>query len=131
MVGKQPESSEPMDVATSRSHHGRMLLRFEQTSTLEEAEALRDRSIFVGTDSLDELAEDEFWEHELVGLAVVDTSGAVIGTLAEVIDRPAQDLWSISTPGGDVLFPAARELIVSVDTEKGEIVIDPPVGLFE
>ena len=130
LVGKDPGAARLMGVASSRLQQDRMLLQFEDTSSLEEAELLRDLLIFVGTDALEELSEGEFWEHELVGLSVVHRNGEVLGILGEVIDRPGQDLWSIKTPMGDVLFPAAEPLVVSIDVEAGTIVVDPPEGLF-
>jgi 16S rRNA processing protein RimM len=108
-----------------------MLLHFEDSASLEDAELLRDLLIFVAKDALEELGEGEFWEHELVGLSVVRRDGRPLGTLAEVIDRPGQDLWSIQTITGDVLFPAAEALVISIDVEAGTIVIDPPEGLFD
>ena len=110
---------------------GRLLVRFTESSSVEAAENLRDLLVFVGKDALEDLDEDEFWAHDLIGLTVVDTGGHVLGTLDQVIDRPAQDLWSIRSPKGDVLFPAAKPLIRSVDVGAGKIVVDPPEGLFE
>jgi 16S rRNA processing protein RimM len=131
LVGKDPSSADLREVASSRVHQDRLLLQFEDSASLEDAELLRDLLIFVEKDALEELSEGEFWEHELVGLAVVHRNGRPLGTVAEVIDRPGQDLWSIRTQSGDVLFPAAEPLVVSVDLEAGTIVIDPPEGLFD
>lgn len=131
LVGKDPGSADLMEVASARVNQDRLLLQFAESSSLEDAELLRDLMIFVGRDALEELGDGEFWEHELIGLSVVHRNGEVLGTLGEVIDRPAQDLWSIQTPRGDVLFPAAQPLVVSIDVEGGTIVIDPPEGLFD
>ena len=131
LVGKDPWSAETLEVAESRVERGRLLVRFTESSSVEAAESLRDLLVFVGKDALEELGEGEFWAHDLVGLTVLDTGGRVLGILHQVIDRPSQDLWSIRTPKGDVLFPAATPLVRSVDVGEGQIVVDPPEGLFE
>ena len=131
LVGEDPDSAELFEVGDSRLQGERLIVHFVQVGSIEDAETLRDSLIFVGTEELEELGEGEFWEHELVGLVVLNAAGEPIGTLAEVIDRPGQDLWSIRTPKGDVLFPAARELVVSVDVAAGKIVVNPPEGLFD
>jgi 16S rRNA processing protein RimM len=131
LVGKDPGSAETLEVAGSRVEGGRLLVRFTESSSLEAAETLRDRLVFVGKDALEELSEGEFWAHDLIGLTVLDTGGHVLGILHQVIDRPSQDLWSIATPKGDVLFPAVKPLVRSVDVGEGRIVVDPPEGLFE
>lgn len=132
MLGPDLDSAEPVTVEASRNHKGALLVWFEGVGSIEEAESLRDWLIFIDSSELGELDdEDAFWEHEMVGLQVVDAAGRPLGTVAEVFTRPAQDLWSIDTPSGEVLFPAAKQLVVSVDLESGKVVLDPPEGLFE
>lgn len=129
--GPDLESAEPITVVSSRDHKGALLVFFEGIHSMEEAEPLRDWLLFVDAAQVDDLEdEDAFWEHEVIGLDVVDTEGRTLGKVAEVMTRPAQDLWSIDTDSGEVLFPAAKELVVSVDLDAGKVVIDPPEGLF-
>ncbi|HEX2149401.1 MAG TPA: ribosome maturation factor RimM [Actinomycetota bacterium] len=129
--GPDLDSAEPITVVSSRDHKGALLVFFEGIHSLEEAEPLRDWLLFVNASEVDDLEdEDAFWEHEVIGLDVVDTQGRTLGKVAEVMTRPAQDLWSIDTGSGEVLFPAAKELVVSVDLDAGKVVIDPPEGLF-
>ncbi|HEX2052679.1 MAG TPA: ribosome maturation factor RimM [Actinomycetota bacterium] len=132
MMGKDADSARPVVIESSRNFKGALLVRFEGIGSMEQAEPLRELLLFVDSSELDELDdEDAFWEHQVVGLEVFDTAGAPLGTVREVFLRPAQDLWSIETPSGEVLFPAAKELVVSVDLEAGRAVVDPPAGLFE
>ncbi|CAN5834542.1 ribosome maturation factor RimM [soil metagenome] len=129
--GADRDSAEPVTVVLSRAHKGALLVFFEGIHRLEDAEPLRDRLLFVDASEVDDLEdEDAFWEHEVVGLEVLRTDGRVLGRVAEVFSRPAQDLWSVDTGSGEVLFPAAKELVVSVDLDAGKVVIDPPEGLF-
>jgi len=129
--GPNLDSAEPITVVSSRDHKGALLVFFEGIHSLEEAEPLRERLLFVDVSEVDDLEdEDAFWEHEVIGLDVLHADGRVLGKVAEVYSRPAQDLWSVETPTGEVLFPAAKELVVSVDLDGGKVVIDPPEGLF-
>lgn len=131
LLGPDPESGRPVIVRESRRHLGRLLVTLDGAASLEQAELLRGVLLFVPVSDLEELAADAFWEHQLVGMTVLHRCGATLGTVREVLDRPAQDLWSIETSSGTVLFPAASQLVISVDREAGVIVIDPPEGLFE
>jgi 16S rRNA processing protein RimM len=129
--GPDPESAEPIAIISSRDHKGALLVYFKGINSLEEAEPLRDRMLFVDASEIGELDdEDAFWEHEVIGLDVVHVNGTVLGKVADVLARPAQDLWSVDTGSGEVLFPAAKELVVLVDLDAGKVVIDPPEGLF-
>ncbi len=131
MWGPDADSVEPVTILSSRNHKGALLVFFEGVNSLEEAELLREWKLFVNVADVDELEdEDAFWEHQVIGLSVVHADGRVLGKVAEVFTRPSQDLWSVDTGSGAVLFPAAKELVVSVDVAAGKVVIDPPEGLF-
>ncbi|MGQ0679059.1 MAG: ribosome maturation factor RimM [Actinomycetota bacterium] len=132
LAGKQAESTRPVQVLSSRMIHDKLLVHFEGCPDTNCAETLRDQLLFVAEQELEELGEGQFWERDLIGLQVLHRDGAVLGEIAGVLEGAAQDLWSIRTPGGgEVLFPAARQLVVSVDLPTRKAVIDPPEGLFE
>lgn len=130
-IGSAPDNVRVVKVESSRLNQARMLLHLDGYITLESAETLRDKLLFISADALGELGTDEFWEHELVGMTVRNKDGLVLGEITEVLDRAAQDLWSIHTARGDVLFPAAKQLVVSMDLESRTAMIDPPEGLFD
>ncbi len=119
-----------MRIAGSRPHAEAVALRFDQVKDRNSAEALRGALIFVRPENLQPLEEDSYWEHEVVGLEVVDRGGNRLGKVTEVLSRPEQDLWNIDTDEGGVLLPAVRPLVVSVDLEARKVVVDPPEGLF-
>lgn len=132
LLGPDLDSAVPVTVEASRHHKDALLVYFDGFHSIEEAERLRDWLVFVDASELGELPdEDAFWEHEVIGLEVVHRRGTALGRVREVFTRPAQDLWAVDTPAGEVLFPAAKELVVSVDLDAGRVVIDPPAGLFE
>jgi 16S rRNA processing protein RimM len=130
-VGADPNSVVAMKIAASRPHQGAMIVKFIGVDTRDDAERLRDGLIFISTSELGGLEEDAFWEHELIGLEVVDSSGRRLGHLREILTRADQDLWAIDTDSGPVLLPAVKELVISVDLESGRITADPPEGLFK
>lgn len=120
-------------IASARPHQGKMLVRFEGVSDRSAAEALQGRELTaepLGDDV--ELAEDEFWIHELVGAQVVDRAGNELGTVTAVEANPAHDLLVLS---GGALVPM---VFVVEQREPGDgddavrvVVVDPPEGLFD
>lgn len=129
-VGADASGLVSISVSYSRPHQAGLRVRFDAVSDAAAAETLRGQFLFIPVRELGELQEGEYWEHELVGLDVHNVDGTRLGALAAVIDRPGQDLWSIDTSAGEVLFPAARELVREVNLEQRVVVIDPPEGLF-
>ena len=76
--------------------------------------------------------EDEFWDHQLVGLAAVLGSGEPLGTVEEVLHLPATDTLVVrGAAGEEILVPFVRAIVPEVDLERGRLVVDPPDGLLE
>ena len=124
------EDGRTLVVASTRGHRDRFLVFFEGIETREEAERLRG-ALYIGSDSLRDLDEGEYWEHQLIGCEVVDETGTVFGTVVRLDPAPAQDLLVIRGPRGEQLVPMVKEIVVSVDPDAQRIVIDPPEGLLE
>src|SRR5690349_16561176 len=80
-------------VAGTRWHSGRLLVTFEEIGDRNAAEDARGTVLVVPVDP-DETPEDpeEFYDHQLVGLAVVSVDGDALGVLKEVVHGAAQDL---------------------------------------
>ena len=75
---------------------------------------------------------DEFYDHQLEGLAVRTVGGSPVGTVAEVLHTPGGELLSIRAESGDeVLVPFVRDIVPRVSLSEGVIEVDPPEGLLE
>ncbi len=123
--------AESLTVAASRTHSGRLVVRFEEIGDRTAAEASRGTELTCPVDP-DELPEDpdEFYDHQLTGLRVETTGGEAVGELERVLHGAAQDLLVIRTPEREVLFPFVSALVPEVDVAGGRIVIDDQPGLL-
>ena len=124
------EDGRRLVVASARPHRDRFLVAFEGISSRTEAESLRG-ALYVETSELRPLGEDEYWEHELVGLRAVDPAGRTLGTVVRVVEGPAQDLLVLKTPRGERLVPFVAAIVTAVDLTSGSVTIDPPAGLLD
>jgi 16S rRNA processing protein RimM len=125
-----PESRYVIDSA--RDHGGRLLVRLEGVADRNAADALRGTVFIVDSGDLPPIDDpDEFYDHQLEGLQVVTTAGAVVGTVAEVLHTAAGELLSVRTDVGEVLVPFVSAIVTSVSLVDQTIVIDPPDGLLE
>jgi 16S rRNA processing protein RimM len=117
-------------VTSVRRSSGRLLLRFAGYDDRDSVETLRGL-LSVPFEAARELGPDEYWPHQLVGLAVVDAGGERVGAVAEVIPGAAQDLLSVKRDDGPtVLIPAVAALI-TVELDAGRIVVADLPGLLE
>jgi 16S rRNA processing protein RimM len=136
VLGTDPPSAGPLTVTAARWHSGRLLVWFAEVADRTEAESLR--GVWLTVDA-SEVAlpqdPDEFHDHQLTGLTVVTVSGALVGTVSDVLHH-GQDLLSITPPAGtprraEVLVPFVAAIAVEVDLAAGKLVIDPPPGLLD
>ena len=75
---------------------------------------------------------DEWYDHQLVGLAAVDPLGAALGTVTDVVHSAASDLLVVrDADEREHLVPFVRELVPAVDVPGGRVVVDAPEGLFD
>lgn len=77
------------------------------------------------------LGEGEYFISDLVGLEVIDAdSGKVYGTVLEMINRGASDIYVVSTPNGERMIPAVDEFVDRVEIDKG-LFVRPIPGMLE
>ena len=122
-----------LQVAASRWHSGRLLVRFAGCDDRTDAEALRGIELAV---DIDESAlphePDAYYDHQLIGLAVVLTDGTPAGEIADVLHLPSQDLLAVqATDGREVLIPFVAQIVPEIDLVARRVTVDPPGGLFE
>ena len=120
-----------LTVARSRWHQQVLLVAFEGVQDRTAAERLRG-TLLHATLAPDAVPEDpeEFYDHQLVGLAVLDTEGRELGELTGVRHHAAQDLLEVrTTDGRDVLVPFVTALVPSVDLDEGVLVVADRPGL--
>jgi 16S rRNA processing protein RimM len=120
-----------LTVARSRWHQSTLLVTFEELADRNAAEAARG-TVLHATIGHDEVPEDpdEYYDHQLIGLAVVDLDGAHLGEVMAVVHGSAQDLLTIRTPDGrDALVPFVTALVPEVDLEGRRVVVADRPGL--
>ncbi|MFW5469015.1 ribosome maturation factor RimM [Knoellia sp. CPCC 206435] len=133
----QPGTGVPrvLTLSSARKHREVWLLGFAEIPDRTGAESLRGTRLFVETSEL-EAAQDHdeegWYEHDLVGLVVVDPAGAELGTVTGLVVGAAQDLLEVRLTGGrDALVPFVEAIVTDVDLEAGRVVVDAPAGLFD
>lgn len=105
---------------------------FEGIVDRNTAELLRGIVLLVDAESLPEPDDDdEFYDHQLVGLAVHSRSGQMLGTVVDVMHPPAAPVLVVTrTDGTEELVPFVKVIVPEVDLAARTLVVDPPDGMF-
>ena len=114
-------------VTSARVHNGILLLGFEGITDRNAVEKLRNTLLYAEVD-IDQPSEneDDYHIQQLIGLTAVLADGSNYGTVADVLNLPAQDCLVINTETGEVLIPFVRQLVPTVDLDRKLIVANPP-----
>jgi 16S rRNA processing protein RimM len=124
-------------IVSARPLQGDMIVaRVAGVDSREAAEALTRQPIYAPRAALEAahpLEDGEFMQADLVGLAVRDTTGAVLGRIVGVENYGAGDLLAIALDGRTFapLLPFTDAFVPAVDVAGGHVVIDPPIGWDE
>lgn len=111
---------------------GRPAAYVEGVTDSEQAKKLTNMYIYVRGAELGDAPEGSYYYFDLIGSEVINTAGTGLGKIVEIENYPANDVWVIeSNEGKKHMFPAVRDYIKEVKTDKKLIIIDPPEGIFD
>lgn len=109
-----------------------VILKFEGIDTLDDVMQYKGCSLYVNREHAVKLKKDEYFIADLIGLSVVDEDSNRIGTLTDVLQTGANDVYEITTDEQKVyLFPAIKECVLKVDMENQVITVHVMPGLME
>ncbi len=121
-----------LTVASTRRHHGTLLVAFREAPDRTAAETLRGTSLAVLVDPAERPSgDDEFYDRQLRGLRVLDHDGTDVGHVTDVLHLPAQDLIVVATSGGERYVPFVTALVPEVDLAAGTLRLAPVGGLLD
>lgn len=110
---------------------GQVILKFEDINSQEQARGLLKTLLYLPSDLLEELEEDEFYYHELIGCRVIDENLGELGIVQTYYPQAMQDILGMEYQGKEVLIPIAEAIIHFIDLEQQIIQVKLPEGLLD
>lgn len=126
-----PKGDKALEIRSVRVQGDVFLVLFDGIDTVEQATALKGKTMYASREELDPDGKLVFFA-DLIGLPLIeDGTGTVYGTIREVGSRGGGELFTVLLPDGrEMYFPVVKEWIVSMDAEKG-VFVHAPVGIFD
>ena len=118
-------------VERARWQKGALYLKLTGIDEPNAADTVRDLLLEIPETELHALDADEFYHHQLIGLAVLTSDGQDLGSVAEVLSPGGNAVLVVRGARGEVLLPFIDDVIQSVDINAGRIRVDVPDGLIE
>ncbi len=105
---------------------------FEDVNSMEEADALIGKNIYLPLDTLPELTGNKFYYHEITGFQAEDIHTGHFGTIKHINDRGPQAFFIVFNEQNDeILIPVQDVFIHEVNRNKKTIYFNLPEGLID
>lgn len=122
----------PMILRSIRNAGKTYLISFKGYESRDSVEHLRNAMIYILSDALPELNADEYYHHDLIGMAVYDLSRNLIGIISEIITTGANDVYVVTSDDAEkreILLPAIKSVVREVDLESHSVFVEMPEWL--
>lgn len=107
-----------------------VILKFKGIDDRDEIERLRTYSLYVTRDQAVRCKKDEYYIADLIDMKVIEEDGSTLGTLVDVMQTGANDVYVVETEDGEeILLPAIKECIREVDVEQMVMTVHVMEGL--
>ena len=109
-----------------------VILKFKGLDNINDIEKYRQKSLYVTRKNAVRLQKDEYFIADLIGLKVQDEDGIELGTVKDVIETGANDVYEVEMADGrSLLLPAIKQCILNVDVENGMMQVHVLEGLLD
>ena len=109
-----------------------VILKFKGLDNINDIEKYRQKSLYVTRKNAVRLQRDEYFIADLIGLKVQDEDGTELGTVKDVIETGANDVYEVEMEDGrSLLLPAIKQCILNVDVENGMMQAHVLEGLLD
>ena len=109
-----------------------VILKFKGINNINDIERYKRCPLLVDRENAVELEEDEYFIADMIGMNVLTEDGEIFGTLKDVIETGANDVYIINNKKhGEVLIPAIKECILDVNVKEGRMLVHLMEGLID
>lgn len=125
------KGEKPLKVSCRPNGH-MVIMKAQGIDTIEEASKYREKVLFMKRSEA-KLPEGSYFIQELIDCRVIDADdeSIVYGTLTDVSETGANDVWHITNEKGEYLIPAIPPVVIDTDVAAGIIKIRPLKGIFD
>ncbi len=119
-----------LDITQVKFFKNMVILRFRQFSNINEVQIYKGKSLYVTRENAVKLEEDEYFIADMIGMRIVSTEGEELGTLKDVLQTGANDVYIVDGPDRkELLLPAIGECIKEVNMDEGLMTVFLMPGL--
>ena len=129
--GADENAAVRFSIVSMRIERSAVVLKLKEIDTRTLADEHRGEYLFVETKDVVAPAKGSYFIHDIIGMKVVTEAGEEVGSVQDVMELPANDVWVVASGTKEFLIPAIKEVIRQVDVDARTVVIWPLEGMLE
>jgi 16S rRNA processing protein RimM len=115
----------------ARAGGGSLKVHLEGIDTIDKAQGLRGKDVYMASEDLPAPAANEFYYFQVAGLRVETADGRTLGRIEEVFFNGANDVWVVRDGASEILIPVIEDVVRRIDLEAGVAIIEAIPGLLD
>ena len=128
-LGKDLETK--WEVERVRYKGNMVIMKIKDIDSIELAEKLKTKNMYIGREQGRELDEGEFFVSDLIGLDVFTVDGEKVGVLKDVLQHAINDVYVVSSGEKEYLIPSIEKFVPTIDLDQNKMIIDPIKGMLD
>lgn len=126
------EGMKEFEVSGCRYFKNMVIMKIKGIDNINDIEKYKGSDIYVTRENAIPLEEDEYYISDILGADVYDDEENIIGTLKDVMQTGANDVFVVSMKNGkEGLFPVIDECVKLIDTDNKKVIVHIMPGLLD
>lgn len=125
------EGTKELHVESVRYHKQAVVVKFEELSDMTQAEKFRGAWLWLPKSERKPLPADRFYRDQIVGIEVYNEHDVNLGSVQEILQTGANDVFVVKGKGREILLPALKSVVMTVDLDANRMQVRIPPGLME
>ena len=109
-----------------------VIMKIKDIDTIELAEKIKSKNIYIPREDSVDLDEDEFFIADMIGIDVFTVNGEKVGVLKDVLQYSANDVYVVKDDNDkEYLIPSLIKFVPEISIEENKMIIDPIKGMLD
>ena len=120
-----------VSIDSVREDYPLVYIKFNEFDNINDVLLYKGQYIYIDEEDLEELKDDEFYIKDLIGLKVMDADKKELGMIKAVLSYAANDVYLVKGPQGELMVPAVKEFIKTINLDEGFIEVNLIEGMID
>lgn len=108
-----------------------VIMKIKGIDSIEMAEKLKTKNMYIPREESVELEEDEFFIADLIGMDVFTVDGEKVGVVKDVLQHAVNDVYVVASKDKEYLIPSIEKFVPTIDLDENKMIIDPIKGMLD